>query len=102
MTESEIAIKGLLSIRQANGDTIQVDGETIRVHEVVHEVVNALEKQIDKNVADTHKSVNDEEMAVYGADARFGNCPTCGELVCSVWNECYCGDCGQRLDWSDE
>lgn len=58
-------------------------------------------KQIPREVVDIHKSVNVEEMELYGADARFGICPACGELVCSVWNECYCGDCGQKLDWND-
>lgn len=64
--------------------------------------INALEKQIVKNVVGIHHSTNDEENSVYGEDARFGQCPSCGELISSVWNKEYCGDCGQKLDWSDE
>lgn len=70
--------------------------------ELIDMAINALEKQIVKNVVGIHHSTNDEENSVYGEDARFGQCPSCGELISSVWNKEYCGDCGQKLDWSDE
>lgn len=28
-------------------------------------------------------------------------CPVCGEYVQKKYNENYCGNCGQKLDWSE-
>lgn len=64
--------------------------------------IESLEKQVPQKVVGMHRSTNKEDEDVYGEDAKFGNCPSCKLLVCSVWNNEYCGDCGQRLDWSDE
>lgn len=30
-----------------------------------------------------------------------GHCPVCGALVYKEWNNRFCGNCGQELDWSD-
>lgn len=51
-------------------------------------IVWALEKQIPK------KALNKK--------VGFANCPNCGRVQNSVWNKTYCGDCGQKLDWSEE
>ena len=59
-------------------------------------------KQIPRMVINIHKVEDEQEVAVYGIDAMFGRCPTCDEYVSSLWNDCYCGGCGQKLDWSDE
>lgn len=55
-----------------------------------------------KRVIKKHKVVAPEDIEAFGADALLGRCPVCEELVNNVWNEKYCGDCGQKLDWSDE
>lgn len=31
----------------------------------------------------------------------FGDCPTCSFAQNSLWNSKYCGNCGQKLDWSE-
>lgn len=54
-----------------------------------------------KRVIKKHKVVAPEDIEAFGADALLGRCPVCEELVNNVWNEKYCGDCGQKLDWSD-
>ena len=55
-----------------------------------------------KRVIKKHKVAAPEDIEAFGADALLGRCPVCEELVNNVWNEKYCGDCGQKLDWSDE
>ena len=62
----------------------------------------ALEKQIPKKLISKHKSVNVEEQLFYGEETFFGDCPHCGALNCSLWNDKNCGHCGQAIDWSDE
>lgn len=55
-----------------------------------------------KKVIKKHKLVVPEDIAAFGADALLGRCPVCEELINNVWNEKYCGDCGQKLDWGEE
>lgn len=64
--------------------------------------IKALEKQIPKKLISKHKSVNVEEQLFYGEETFFGDCPHCGALNCSLWNDKNCGHCGQAIDWSDE
>ncbi len=52
-------------------------------------IVQVLEKQISKKVLNKK-------------DGLFANCPNCGCVQNGVWNKTYCGDCGKKLDWSDE
>ena len=63
--------------------------------------IQALEKQIPKKVQGKHISYCVEERKMCGEDTLYGNCPNCGELVSSLWNDENCGDCGQALDWND-
>lgn len=63
-------------------------------------IVQTLEKQIPKKVVNKEKATTPEDVDAYGADALFGECPTCGLTQSSVWNNKYCGDCGQKLDWN--
>ena len=51
-------------------------------------IVWALEKQMPK------KALNKK--------AGFANCPNCGRAQNGLWRKTYCGDCGQKLDWSEE
>lgn len=55
-----------------------------------------------KKVIEKYKAEALEDIEAYGEDAVFGYCPVCGNLQSDVWNTKYCGDCGQRLDWSGE
>lgn len=55
-----------------------------------------------KKVIEKYKAKAPEDIEAYGEDAVFGYCPVCGGLQNTVWNAKYCGDCGQKLDWSDE
>lgn len=59
-------------------------------------------EQKAKKVIEKHKAKAPEDIEAYGEDAVFGYCPVCGGLQSNVWNTKYCGDCGQKLDWSDE
>ena len=61
----------------------------------------ALEKQIPKKPEEIYKAVCCEDIEAYGEDALFGYCPDCNNLQCNVWNSEYCGDCGQKLHWTD-
>ena len=61
--------------------------------------IKALEKQIPKKVKEIYKSECIEDIEAYGGDALFGYCPCCNELNSNVWNEFYCGNCGQKLEW---
>ena len=61
-----------------------VSEETIKL------AIEALEKQVPKK-------------PIYG-DANT-RCPNCGEVLlyfANVFKICYCDECGQRLDWSEE
>lgn len=42
----------------------------------------------------------EDELNIY--DTHCGYCPVCHEYVIFDFNEEYCGNCGQKLDWSDE
>lgn len=59
------------------------------------------EKSVAKKVQGKHISYCVEERKLCGEDTLYGNCPNCGELVSSLWNDENCGDCGQALDWND-
>lgn len=60
--------------------------------ENVEVVVKALEKQIPKKPKD---------IRYFGmAGHHIGLCPVCNDGANSEFQ--YCGDCGQRLDWSVE
>lgn len=72
-----------------------------RAISTVEECRAAVEQEA-KRVIEKHKAKAPEDIEVYGEDAVFGYCPVCGGLQNTVWNTKYCGDCGQRLDWSDE
>lgn len=66
------------------------------------EECRAAMEQEAKKVIEKYKAKAQEDIEAYGEDAVFGYCPVCGGLQNTVWNTKYCGDCGQRLDWSDE
>lgn len=60
------------------------------------------ETQNAKKILEKYKSFAIEDIEAFGEDAWFGYCPTCGELQSTLWNEKYCGNCGQVLDWRNE
>lgn len=62
----------------------------------------AMEIQEAEKVIEKYKSESTEDIEAFGEDAVFGYCPVCGNLQNTVWNDNYCGDCGQKLDWSDK
>lgn len=66
------------------------------------EECRAAVEQEAKRVIEKYKAKAPEDIEAYGEDAVFGYCPVCGGLQNTVWNTKYCGDCGQRLDWSDK
>lgn len=68
----------------------------------VEECREAVKKQKPKNVIKKCKPVEPEDIAAFGKDSYFGYCPECKSLQNTVWNQEYCGDCGQRLDWRGE
>lgn len=67
----------------------------------VADILEIMEQEA-KKVIEKYKAKAQEDIEAYGEDAVFGYCPVCGGLQNTVWNTKYCGDCGQRLDWSDE
>ena len=64
--------------------------------------IEALEKQIPKKATEVEISKNGEDIETFGEDALFGYCPCCGEFQSDLWNEKYCGVCGQAIDWKVE
>ena len=64
--------------------------------------MQALEKQIPKNIANKQKSECPEDVETYGEYAIFGRCPVCKSLQNIMWNNEYCGNCGQHIDWRNE
>ena len=75
--------------------------EQYRAIGTVEECLAAVEQEA-KKVIEKYKAKAPEDIEAYGEDAVFGYCPVCGGLQNTVWNAKYCGDCGQKLDWSDE
>lgn len=67
----------------------------------VEECMEAVAKQAAKKVCGIHKSEAPDDIETYGEETLFGYCPVCGELQNTLWNSFNCGDCGQKLDWSD-
>ena len=55
--------------------------------------IAALEKQIPKKMNDIDE---------YEEDELCGYCPQCNKLQSNLWNENFCGVCGQAIDWSGE
>lgn len=55
--------------------------------------IKALEKQIPKKMKDIDE---------YEEDELCGYCPQCNKLQSNLWNENFCGVCGQAIDWSGE
>lgn len=68
----------------------------------VEECREAVGKQEAKMVCGIHEPESPEDIEAYGKGTLFGDCPVCGELQNTLWNIQYCGDCGQKLDWSGE
>lgn len=95
MTEKE-AIKRIR-------DHIEIHGakepRAIKISEALGLACSALEKQVALPVVIPKKLVSPEDIEAYGEEALGGHCPRCGELVVTLWNETFCGDCGQKLKW---
>lgn len=83
MTESE-AVEAIQFDLKIGGE---IHSQVLR--DAVGVAIQALEKQISKKVLNKK-------------DGLFANCPNCGCVQNGVWNKTYCGDCGKKLDWSDE
>ena len=64
-----------------------VDGKSLEM------AIAALEKQISKKMNDIDE---------YEEDELCGYCPQCNKLQSNLWNENFCGVCGQAIDWSGE
>ena len=62
--------------------------------EFMDHVINALEKQIPKKVVVDNVDPNGEFLSL-----RY--CPSCGVRFIQYGMN-YCGNCGQKLDWSEE
>lgn len=86
----EMAIKALEEVQQ------------YREVGTVEECREAVGKQEAKMVCGIHEPESPEDIEAYGKGTLFGDCPVCGELQNTLWNIQYCGDCGQKLDWSSE
>ena len=90
--------------REEKADTILKMIEELRQYRAIGtpgECRAAVEQEA-KKVIEKYKAKAPEDIEAYGEDAVFGYCPVCGVLHNTVWNTKYCGDCGQKLDWSDE
>lgn len=83
MTENE-AIKELHEIRPRGGIIPQKRAEALDI------AIQALEKQIPKK---PNKCI--------GFTKSLFVCPTCGRKQPIMYEQYYCKECGQKLDWSD-
>ena len=63
---------------------------------------NTQNKENAMLVVDQHRVESPEDKEALGEDALLGECPRCGEFINNLWNEKYCGDCGQKLKWEQE
>lgn len=75
---------------------------TQRKHFVIKLAIGNLnelvEKATPKKVVDIDTYIDFEE----GYTGYSGICPTCREWCYSNHDSCYCGGCGQALDWGEE
>ena len=60
--------------------------------EFLDAAIAALEKKVPRKVNDIDE---------YEWDELCGFCPRCNKLQSNLWSKKYCGDCGQRIDWSE-
>ena len=98
MTESE-AVEAL---KLTNLKSVHPFYDWEEMMEVRNIAMQALEKQIPKNIANKQKSECPEDVETYGEYAIFGRCPVCKSLQNIMWNNEYCGNCGQHIDWRNE
>lgn len=84
----EIAIQTLAEIQE------------YRAIGTVQQCKEAVEKQETEEVCNMHRSEDEADIVCYGEDALFGRCPCCTSFNNSLWNNNFCGECGQKLDWS--
>lgn len=70
----------------AENDKLTISFETVTM------AIAALEKQIPKKMNDIDE---------YEEDELCGYCPQCNKLQSNLWNENFCGDCGQAIDWGE-
>lgn len=61
---------------------------------VFDKILQALEKQESMKVLE-------DETGIFKMGIYFGICPNCNDKVNEVADNNYCGNCGQRLDWSE-
>ena len=85
----KVAVKALKEIQQ------------YRAIGTVQQCKEAVEKQNVEEVCNMHRSEDEADIACYGEDALFGRCPCCTSFNVSLWNNNFCGECGQKLDWSE-
>lgn len=89
ISAKETAIQALKEIQQ------------YRAIGTVQQCKEAVEKQNAEEVCNLHRSEDEADIACYGEDALFGRCPCCTSFNVSLWNNNFCGECGQKLDWSE-
>lgn len=63
---------------------------------------NTQTKENTMLVVDQRRVASPEDKEALGEDSLIGKCPKCGEIINNLWNEKYCGDCGQKLKWEQE
>lgn len=61
---------------------------------VFDKILQALDKQEPMKVLEDETGIL--KMGIY-----FGICPNCNDRVNEAADNNYCGNCGQRLDWSE-
>lgn len=64
-----------------------------------NEVIDACEKAVAKKINNVRSS-RDYELAEH--NIKEGECPECGETTTGNYLGCYCGSCGQKIDWGYE
>jgi patatin-like phospholipase/acyl hydrolase len=68
------------------------------IKELQRLIDEAVEKQIPKKPTEIRGS---RDCRLWENGIMEGNCPECGETVTENWFGCYCGHCGQALDWEE-
>lgn len=66
---------------------------------VFDKILQALDKQEPMKVLDIEEMINPIHTNEW---TYYGICPNCNEDVCIEDHKNYCGNCGQRLDWSED
>lgn len=71
----------------------------------IQELVEKATPKKPQVYTDTRNYVDNDGYCMSSCEVDVYECPTCGEYLCDVDDDIYCGkyctECGQRIDWEE-